>query len=63
MRAITRQTNTQKRNERLRRAYAERYTHKPRPRIYTSEYVIAQLAEEYCLSLKTVEGIIWIKPK
>ena len=61
--ALTRQTNTQKRHERIQAAFRERYTSKPRPRLYSREYVVAQLAEEFCLSIKTVEDIIWTKVK
>ena len=61
--AKTRQTNTQKRHERIRQAFRDRFTNKPRPRLYSREYVISQLAEEHCLSMATVEGIIWTKEK
>ncbi|MBO2009191.1 hypothetical protein [Hymenobacter negativus] len=61
--ARTRKTNTQKRHDRIRQAFRERYTNKPRPRLYSREYVISQLADEFCLSMATVEGIIWTKPE
>ena len=61
--ALIRQTNTQKRHERIRAAFRERYTSRPRPRLHSREYVVAQLAEEFCLSEKTVEDIIWTKVK
>lgn len=61
--AKTRKTNTQKRHERIRAAYRKRYTDQSRPRLYTREYIISQLADEYCLSMATVEGIIWTKPE
>ena len=60
---LTRQTNTAKRHERIRAAFRERYTSQPRPRKWSREYVVAQLAEEFCLSGKTVEDIIWTKVK
>ena len=60
-RALTRQTNYDKRNQRIRDAYYKRFTLQPKPRIYTREGIIAQLAEEYCLSMATVEDIIRIK--
>ena len=59
--ALTRQTNYDKRNRRIREAFAKRYTHLPRPRLYTREYVISQLAEEFCLSMARIEDIIRIK--
>ncbi|HEX8350418.1 MAG TPA: hypothetical protein VF598_10690 [Hymenobacter sp.] len=61
--AVTRQTNTQKRHARIRAAFRDRYTNKPRPRLYSREYIISQLAEEYCLSMATIESIIWTKAK
>jgi hypothetical protein len=57
--ALTRTQNTEKRNQRICDAFYERYTSQPRPKLYTREYVISQLAEEHCLSMGTVENIIW----
>lgn len=56
--ALTRQTNYDKRNRRLRDAYFTRFTQQPRPRIYTRTYILAQLAEDFCLSMATVEDIL-----
>jgi|GEM_PF-2287279 len=58
-RALTRQTNYDRRNQKLRDAFYTRYTNQPRPKIYTREYVISQLAEEFCLSMSRVEDIIY----
>ena len=60
-RSRVRTSNTQKRNERLRQAFQKRYTDQPRPRKHSKELVVAQLAEEFCLSTATVEGIIWTR--
>ncbi len=57
----TRQANTAKRNAKIRAAYAEQYTRAPRPRKFSREYVVAQLAETYCLSMATIEGIVWVR--
>lgn len=61
--ALTRQNNLDKRNRRIKDAFEKRYTHLPRPRLYTREYVISQLADEFCLSMARVEDIIRIKVK
>ena len=61
--ALTRVSNTQKRHARIRLAFRERYTTKPRPRVHSREYVVAQLADEFALSPATIENIIWTKVK
>ena len=61
--ALTRQQNTDKRNAKLRTAFYDRYINLPRPRLHSREYVISQLAEEYCLSMATVEGILYQQAK
>jgi hypothetical protein len=53
--------NLQARNTKIRGEFAERYTRQPRPRKYTREYVISQLALDYFLSMDTVEDIIYQK--
>jgi hypothetical protein len=53
--------NLAARNEKIREAFAERYTRQPRPRKYTREYIIAQLAGEYFLAMDTVEDILYTK--
>lgn len=53
--------NLLKRNAKIREAFAEGYTRQPRPRKYTREYVIAQLAGEYFLSMDTIEDIVYKK--
>lgn len=57
--ALTRQNNYDKRNQRIRDAFEQRYTKQPKPRIYTREYIISQLAEEFCLSMSTIENILY----
>ncbi len=59
--ALTRKNNTEKRNKKLRDAFYERYTNLPRPRKYSREYVISQLAEEFNLSMSRVEDILYAK--
>ena len=56
---LTRANNTEKRNGRIRDAFYARYTNQPRPRKHTREYVVSGLAEEFCLSPATVEGILY----
>jgi hypothetical protein len=58
-RAFTRQTNYDKRNGRIKDAFEARFTKQPKPRIYTREYIISQLAEEFCLSMSTIENILY----
>ncbi len=60
--SIKRRTNTEKKYERIRKEFRKRFTDQPRPKKYTREYIIAQLAEEFYLSMKTVEDIIYTKP-
>ena len=55
---LTRQANLERRNQALREAYFERYTKQKRPRIYTREYILAQLAQDYHLSIATVERLV-----
>jgi hypothetical protein len=56
---LTRAANTEKRNRKLRDAFHARYTSQPRPRKYSREYMVSELAEEFCLSPATVEGILY----
>lgn len=55
---LTRADRTQRRNQKIRDAFYARYTNQPRPKKYTREYVVSQLAEEYDLSMATVERIV-----
>ncbi len=57
-----RQQNRLRRNERIRQAFRQRYTEAPRPRKFSREYVLAGLADEFCLSVATVEDILYAKP-
>ncbi|GAB3638749.1 hypothetical protein GCM10027422_43390 [Hymenobacter arcticus] len=60
--AITiRQQNRLRRNERIRQAFRQRYSEAPRPRKFSREYVLAQLADSYCLAVATIEDIIYAK--
>lgn len=56
-----RQQNRLRRNERIREAFRQRYTDAARPRKFSREYVIAKLADEYCLAVATIEDIIYAK--
>ena len=57
-----RQQNRLRRNDRIRQAFRQRYTDVPRPRKFSREYVLAQLANEFCLSVATIEDILYAKP-
>ncbi|MCC3159501.1 hypothetical protein LJ737_19825 [Hymenobacter sp. 15J16-1T3B] len=59
----TREKNTQKRHERIRAEFKKRYTDAPRPRKYSREYVVAQLADEFGYSMGTIENIIYAASK
>jgi hypothetical protein len=56
---LTRATNTDKRNQRIKDAFYTRYTKQARPRKHTREFVVSELAEEFCLSPATVAGILY----
>ena len=56
-----RQQNRLRRNERIRQSFRSRYTDAPRPRKFSREYVLAQLADDYCLAVATIEDIIYAK--
>jgi predicted nuclease of restriction endonuclease-like RecB superfamily len=56
-----RQQNRLRRNERIRQAFRQRYSDAPRPRKFSREYVLAQLANEFCLSVATIEDILYAK--
>ncbi|TGE23543.1 hypothetical protein [Hymenobacter metallicola] len=56
---LTRQTNKNKRNERIRAAFQRRYTEAPRPRKFSREYIIAELADEFFLATSTLENILY----
>jgi hypothetical protein len=56
-----RQKNRLRRNDRIRQAFRQRYTEAPRPRKFSREYVLAQLADEFCLAVATIEDIIYAK--
>lgn len=56
-----RQQNRLRRNERIRHAFQQRYTDVSRPRKFSREYVLAKLADEFCLSVATIEDIIYAK--
>lgn len=59
--ALTRKSNTEKKYHRIREQYRTRWSEAPRPRKYSREYIIACLAEEFYLSLQTIEDIIYTK--
>lgn len=57
-----RQQNRLRRNDRIRQAFRQRYTEAARPRKFSREYVLAQLADDFCLSVATIEDILYAKP-
>jgi AraC-like DNA-binding protein len=57
----TRQQNRLRRNDRIRQAFRQRYTDAARPRKFSREYVLAQLADDFCLSVATIEDIVYAK--
>lgn len=59
--ALTRKTNTERRNNRIRQQFKQRYTEQSKPRRYTKEFIVDQLAQEFCLSTATIERIITTK--
>lgn len=56
-----RQQNRLRRNERIRQAFRQRYTEAARPRKFSREYILAQLADDFCLAIATIEDIIYAK--
>jgi hypothetical protein len=58
----TRQQNIDRRNTQIRDAFKKRFTDQEKPKRYTREYIISQLAMEWCLSMGTVENILYTKP-
>jgi hypothetical protein len=59
---ITRQKNIERRNALIRAEFKRRFTDQEKPKRYTREYVISQIAMERCLSMGTVENILYTKP-
>lgn len=57
---LVRQANTEKRNQRLRDAFYQRYTNVPRATRPDRDWVVAQVAEDFFLSVKTVEQLLWV---
>jgi hypothetical protein len=51
-----------RKHAKIRELYDKRFTNQPRPRKYTKEYIIACLAEEFYLSMRQIENIIYTKP-
>jgi hypothetical protein len=56
-----RQQNRLRRNERIRQAFRQRYSEATRPRKFSREYILAQLADDFCLSVATIEDILYSK--
>lgn len=63
VRVTTLKTNREKRNAKIKEEFRKRYTDAARPRMYSREYVLAQIADEKDLSIATVEDIIYAKAK
>ena len=57
--ASARVQNREKRNARIREAFRQQFTDAPRPRKHSREYVLAQLADDFCLAIATVEDIVY----
>lgn len=63
---LSRVERTAKKHQKIRDLFTKRYTNQERvngARIYTSAYVIAMLADEFYLSMRQIENIIYSKPK
>ncbi|MDF7809935.1 hypothetical protein [Hymenobacter sp. YC55] len=61
---MSRTERTNKKHERIRLLFTKRYTNQPRvngARKYTKEYIIAGLADEFYLSMRQIENIIYSK--
>lgn len=56
-----RQQNRLRRNERIRQAFQQKWTDAVRPRKCSREFVLAQLAEDFCLAVATIEDIVYQK--
>jgi hypothetical protein len=60
-----RKQRTAKKHQKIRDLYEKRYTKQRLVRgakIYTKEYVLAKLSEEFYLSIRQIENIIYTKP-
>lgn len=58
----TRQQNIERRNTAIKDEFKKRFTDQEKPRRYTREYIISQIALDWCLSMGTVENILYTKP-
>ena len=56
---LTRLANLDTRNRNIREAFYQRYTRVPRERKPDRDRVVAQLAEEFFLSVKTVDKLLY----
>jgi hypothetical protein len=62
---MSRKERINKKHERIRMLFEKRYTKQPRIngcRKFTSEYIIAGLADEFYLSMRQIENIVYTKP-
>jgi hypothetical protein len=57
----TRQQNIERRNTQIKAEFQRRFTEQAKPRRYTREYIISQIAGERYLSMGTVENILYTK--
>ncbi len=55
--------NLEKHNLKIRNAFYQRYTYVPKAQWPGREAVVAQLAQQYYLSDKTVEKVLWVPSK
>lgn len=60
--ALKRKANTERRNAKIRATFDKDFTEQARPRRYTREFIIARIAADVCLSMATVEDIIYKTP-
>ena len=51
-----------RKHDKIRELFEKRFTKQPRPRKYTREYIIAKLSEEFYLSMRQIENIVYTKP-
>jgi uncharacterized protein YqiB (DUF1249 family) len=64
-RSEARKQRTALKHERIRELYEKNYTNQRRvngAKIYTKEYIMAKLSEEFFLSIRQIENIIYTKP-
>jgi hypothetical protein len=59
---MSREARTKRKHAKIRELYEKRYTHQKRvngARVYTREYILAKLSEEFYLSIRQIENILY----